>query len=318
MRRTCKPAGGQEKRERVCVKDGRITSCLAHIHALLESMACGRPGMKREFPMIAPVRPSRSVPAVLRSFILARHEHIAVTCDSMTIRSRIQSFMLLCILATLAASPVAAQEGVASGAVHEGSRLVIARIKYGGGGDWYNDPSSEFNLLRFIKEQTAIDVDVKSEEFVDVGSEKLFSYPIAFLTGHGNILFTQREAANLRRYLENGGFLYVDDDYGLDAAFRREIRKVFPEKDLTELPFDHPIYHAHFSFPSGLPKIHEHDGKPPQGFGILHNGRLVLFYTYECNLADGWADAEVHKDPEPVRRRSLEMGTNIIVYALTH
>lgn len=206
----------------------------------------------------------------------------------------------------------------AASPARDASRLVIARLKYGGGGDWYNDPSSELNLLRFIREQTTIDVDVRSEEFVEVGSEKLFSYPIAFLTGHGNILFSQRDAANLRRYLENGGFLYVDDDYGLDAAFRREIRKVFPDKDLVELPFDHPIYRSHFSFPAGLPKIHEHDGKSPQGFGILHNGRLVVFYTYECNLADGWADPDVHKDPEAVRRKALEMGTNIVVYALTH
>jgi len=202
-------------------------------------------------------------------------------------------------------------------ALRQGSKFVIARVKYGGGGDWYNDPSSELNMLRFLQKHTNIDVEVKTEEFVEVGSERLFSYPFAFLTGHGNIHFSDREAANLRNYLENGGFLYVDDDYGLDKAFRREIKKVFPDRDLVELPFDHEIYHAHFSFPGGLPKIHEHDNKPPQGFGIFHEGRLVLFYTYESNLADGWADAEVHNNPEDVREKALQMGLNIIVYALT-
>lgn len=198
-----------------------------------------------------------------------------------------------------------------------GSKFVIARAKYDGGGDWYNDPSSELNMLRFLKENSSIDVDVRSEVFVEVGSEKLFSYPFVFMTGHGNIRLSDREAANLRNYLENGGFLYVDDDYGFDKAFRREIKKVFPDRELVELPFDHGIYHTHFPFPNGLPKIHEHDEKAPQGFGIFHEGRLVLFYTYESNLADGWADPDVHKDPEEIRRKSLQMGMNIIVWALT-
>ncbi|MDX9760272.1 MAG: DUF4159 domain-containing protein [Bacteroidota bacterium] len=198
-----------------------------------------------------------------------------------------------------------------------GSKFVIGRIKYDGGGDWYNDPSSELNMLRFLKENSSIDVDVRSEVFVEVGSEKLFSYPFVFMTGHGNIRLSDREAANLRNYLENGGFLYVDDDYGFDKAFRREIKKVFPDRELVELPFDHGIYHTHFPFPNGLPKIHEHDEKAPQGFGIFHEGRLVLFYTYESNLADGWADPDVHKDPEEIRRKSLQMGMNIIVWALT-
>ncbi len=217
----------------------------------------------------------------------------------------------LCALLSLLAlpsSPLAAQGD---------SRFVIARLKYGGGGDWYNDPSSEVNLLAFLAQNTTIDTDPRTDIFVEPGSDKLFSYPFVFLTGHGNISFTETEARNLRTYLENGGFLYVDDDYGLDQAFRREIRKVFPDRDLVELPFSHPIYSAHFRFPDGLPKIHEHDGKPPQGFGIFHKGRLVLFYTYECNLADGWADPDVHKDPEPVRRKALEMGVNIIVQALS-
>lgn len=201
--------------------------------------------------------------------------------------------------------------------VRQTSKFLIGRVKYGGGGDWYNDPSSELNMLRFLKLHTSIDVEVKTEEFVEVGSERLFSYPFLFMTGHGSISLTDREVANLRNYLENGGFLYVDDDYGFDKSFRREIKKVFPEKQLIELPFDHPMYKAHFTFPNGLPKIHEHDNKPPQGFGIFHEGRLVLFYTYESNLADGWADADVHSDPEETREKALQMGLNVIVYALT-
>jgi hypothetical protein len=226
-------------------------------------------------------------------------------------RSRPARAGLIVIILLLAATVAPAQEKLKLS-----SKFVIARLKYGGGSDWYNDPSSEINMLKFLKENTNIDVEVKTEEFVDAGSEKLFQYPFVFMTGHGNVNFSDAEARNLRNYLVNGGFLYVDDDYGLDQAFRREIKKVFPEKDLVELPFSHPIYRSHFQFPNGLPKIHEHDGKPPQGFAILHEGKVVLFYTYESNLADGWADPDVHKDPEPVRKKSLEMGLNIIVYAL--
>ena len=161
-----------------------------------------------------------------------------------------------------------------------------------------------------------VEVDPKYE-FVEIGSENFFSYPVVWLTGHGNIVFSDSETRRLRTYLENGGFLYVDDDYGLDKAFRREIKKVFPDEELVELPFSHGIYHAHFSFPNGLPKIHKHDDKPPQGFGLFLDGRLVLFYTYECNLGDGWADPRVHNDPEEKRIAALQMGTNIIVWALT-
>lgn len=221
---------------------------------------------------------------------------------------------------SLSALPNASAQQLPTGAPavkQQGSRFVIARLKYDGGGDWYNDPSSELNMLRFLADHTDIDVDVRTEEFVEVGSEKLFSYPFVFMTGHGNIRLSDREAQNLRSYLENGGFLYVDDDYGFDKAFRREIAKVFPDKELVELPFDHGIYHIHYAFPNGLPKIHEHDKKPPQGFGMFHEGRLILFYTYESNLADGWADPDVHKDPEDVRLKSLQMGLNIIVWALT-
>ena len=220
--------------------------------------------------------------------------------------------LCLAILLPICGLPLAAQQ------LKQTSKFVIARLKYGGGGDWYNDPSSENNMLAFLKQNSNIDVEVKTEEFVEAGSEKVYNYPFIYMTGHGNIHLSDAEARNLRLYMENGGFLYVDDDYGLDQSFRREIKKVFADKDLVELPFSHGIYHCHFEFPNGLPKIHEHDGKPPQGFGIFHNGRLVLFYTYESNLADGWADADIHQDPESVRLKALQMGTNIIVWALTN
>ena len=197
------------------------------------------------------------------------------------------------------------------------SAFKIARLKYAGGGDWYNDPSAEVNLLSFIRQQVGIEVEPRYE-FVEIASENFFSYPCVFLTGHGNIVFTETEVRRFRTYLENGGFLYADDDYGMDKAFRREMKKVFPGQELVELPFTHGIYHCQFSFPDGAPKIHEHDGKPAQGFGLFHNGRLVVYYTYETNPSDGWADPDVHNDPEPKRQEALRFGTNIVVWALTH
>lgn len=197
------------------------------------------------------------------------------------------------------------------------SALKIARLKYSGGGDWYNDPSAEVNLLVFVRQHVGIDVEPRYE-FVDIASENFFSYPIVFLTGHGNIVLTETEVRRLRTYLENGGFLFADDDYGMDKTFRREMRKVFPGKQMVELPFTHGIYHSQFAFPGGPPKIHEHDGKPAQGFGLFHNGRLVVYYAYETNPSDGWADPDVHNDPEPKRQDALRFGTNIVVWALTH
>ncbi len=191
----------------------------------------------------------------------------------------------------------------------------IARLKYNGGGDWYNDPSAEVNLLKFIASNTNIKTN-PVYEFVDLSSGNIFAYPFIFMTGHGNIVFSEAEARKLRTYLESGGFLYVDDDYGLDKAFRREIKKVFPDKDLVELPFNHGIYHCVFDFKNGPPKTHEHDNKPPQGFGIFVNGRLCLYYTYESNPSDGWADPEVHKDSQDKREEALKFGTNIVVWAL--
>ncbi len=197
------------------------------------------------------------------------------------------------------------------------SAFKIARLKYSGGGDWYNDPSAEVNLLKFVRQNAGIDVD-PVYEFVELNSEQLFTYPFIFITGHGNISFSENEVRRLRTYLENGGFLYVDDDYGLDKAFRREAKKIFPGQELAELPYNHGIYHCQFDFPNGPPKTHEHDGKPAQAFGLFHEGRLVVYYTYETNPSDGWADPEVHNDPPEKRMESLKFGANIIVWALTN
>lgn len=194
----------------------------------------------------------------------------------------------------------------------------IARLKYSGGGDWYNDPSSEVNMMNYLKKNTVIDVDEPKFYTVDVASDELYNYPFVLITGHGNISFSDSEVKRLRTYMERGGFLYADDDYGMDESFRREIKKIFPEQELKELPFDHKIYNIHFPFPKGLPKTHEHDGKPPQGFGWFINGRLSCYYTYETNISDGWADTREHEDPPEKREEAMKMGTNIIVYALSN
>lgn len=197
-----------------------------------------------------------------------------------------------------------------------GSAIKIARAKYSGGGDWYNDPSSEINLLRYVRANTSILVE-PTYEFVDLGTDNLFLYPVIFMTGHGTVSFSEAEIRNLRSYLEAGGFLYVDDDYGMDASIRKELKRLFPDQDLKELPFSHPIYHSHFDFPNGLPKIHEHDDKAPQGLGLHVSGKLAVYYTYETNPSDGWADPEVHHDTPERRETSLRIGTNILVYALS-
>lgn len=197
----------------------------------------------------------------------------------------------------------------------ENGKFKIARLKYNGGSDWYNDPSSEINLLKFIDRNTNIKTDPVYES-VDLSTGDIFAYPFLFITGHGNIVFSDSDAQKLRKYLEGGGFLYVDDDYGLDKAFRREIKKVFPDKDLTELPFNYGLYHCFYDFPKGVPKTHEHNGKAPQGFGIFINGRLCVYYTYESNPSDGWADPEVHGDPLEKREEALKFGTNLVVWVL--
>ena len=190
----------------------------------------------------------------------------------------------------------------------------IAVLKYGGGGDWYSNPTALPNLIQFCNSN--IDTKINPEpETVEAGSASIFKYPFLYMTGHGNVFFTDEEVQNLRTYLLSGGFLHIDDNYGMEPYLRRELEKVFPNKPLEELGVDHPIFSQKFEFPDGLPKIHEHDGKRPQAFGIFNQGRLILLYTYECDLGDGWEDPSVHNDPEEVRIKALQMGANIVEYA---
>jgi hypothetical protein len=194
--------------------------------------------------------------------------------------------------------------------------IKIAKLKYNGGGDWYANKTALPNLIKFSNQQLNTNL-VPEEDVVDVGSAELFNYPFVYLTGHGNIVFSDFEAKNLRNYLTNGGFLHADDNYGLDKYFRREMKKVFPELSFVELPFSHPIYNQKFKFPNGLPKVHEHDGKPPQGFALIYNGRVVCFYTYECDLGNGWEDQEVYNNSEAIRQKALQMGANILQFAFS-
>lgn len=196
------------------------------------------------------------------------------------------------------------------------SQYRIARLKYSGGGDWYNDPSAEVNLLKYAKQNVGIDADPKYE-YVEISNDNFTTYPLIFITGHGNVSFSEYEVKRLRIYLESGGFLYIDDDYGMDKPIRREMKKVFPEYDFVELPFNYGLYSCYYRFPNGVPKTHEHDNKPPQGFGIMYKGRLVVYYTYESNPSDAWADADIHKDPPEKREEALRFGTNILVWSLT-
>jgi len=192
--------------------------------------------------------------------------------------------------------------------------IKIAKLKYNGGGDWYANKTSLPNLIAFCNKNLNMQI-APEEDIVEVGSAELFNYPFVHLTGHGNIVFSEQEAKNLRNYLLAGGFLHADDNYGLDKFFRREMKKVFPELNWVELPFNHPIYQKPFPFSNGLPKVHEHDNKPSQGFGLIYEGRLLCFYSFECDLGNGWEDKEVHNDPEPVRQKALQMGANIVSYA---
>ena len=189
--------------------------------------------------------------------------------------------------------------------------LKLALLKYNGGGDWYNDVNSLKNLAMFCNKNLGTNFDLEYAT-VEVGSAEIYNYPFVYMTGHGNVVFSNQEAENLRAYLMGGGFLFINDDYGLDPYIRPSIKKVFPETELVELPFSHPIYHQKYEFPNGCPKIHEHDGKPAKGYGIMWQGRLVAFYNFETDLGDGWDD--VHKDPEELRQKALEMGANIIRY----
>ena len=192
----------------------------------------------------------------------------------------------------------------------------IALLKYNGGGDWYANPTSLPNLIKFCNAHIGSAINPEPAT-VEVDSAELFNYPLLHMTGHGNVVFSDRDAENLRNYLIAGGFLHIDDNYGMDKFIRPELKKIFPELDLIELPFSHPIYHQVYNFPKGLPKVHEHDGKAPQGFGLIYKGRLVVFYTYECDLGDGWEDPEVHNDSDEIRQKALKMGANIVSYVFT-
>lgn len=195
----------------------------------------------------------------------------------------------------------------------QNTTVKIALLKYKGGGDWYANPTSLPNLIQFCNKEMGTSI-ASDPVTVDVGSPDLFNYPFVHMTGHGNIVFSAQEASNLRNYLIAGGFLHVDDNYGMDEFIRREMKKVFPETEFVELPFSHPIYQQKYAFPKGLPKIHEHDNKPPQGFGIFYKDKLVCFYTYETDLGDGWEDQAVHNDPPEKRLEALKMGANIVMY----
>ncbi len=191
--------------------------------------------------------------------------------------------------------------------------LKIAKLKYDGGGDWYANKTALPNLVEFSNRNLGTNI-YKNEDIVEVGSPDLFLYPYVYMTGHGNVMFTSDQAENLRNYLLGGGFLHIDDNYGLDPFIRVEIKNVFPDKEFVEIPFDHPIYHQKYDFNEGLPKIHEHDGLAPKGYGILHEGRLVVFYTFESDLGNGWEDQSVYNDPEQKRQQALKMGANILSY----
>lgn len=192
----------------------------------------------------------------------------------------------------------------------------IAKLKYNGGGDWYANKTSLPNLISFCNQQQRMNI-AEEEEIVEVGSKELFQYPFIHMTGHGNVVFSDAEAQNLRQYLTSGGFLHIDDNYGMDKFVRLEMKKVFPELDLIELPFNHAIYHQKYKFSNGLPKIHEHDGNAPKGYGIIYQGKLVCFYSYECDLGNGWEDKQIYNNPDEVRLKALQMGANIVSFALT-
>ncbi|MEJ7809430.1 MAG: DUF4159 domain-containing protein [Gemmatimonadaceae bacterium] len=222
---------------------------------------------------------------------------------------------LPCLPFAAAAAAVALAAVVLAGAVPQ-PRLAVARLQYDGGGDWYANPSSLPNLIAAIAARTSLKVE-RGEGRVTLADERLWDYPFLHVTGHGNIHFSDVEVERLREYLKRGGFLHVDDNYGLDTAFRREIKRVFPDRPLIDVPLAHPVYHLVYEFPKGIPKIHEHDGKPAQGLGIFIGDRLAVFYSYQSDLGDGWEDPEVHKDPPELHEAALRMGVNLFVYAVT-
>jgi Domain of unknown function (DUF4159) len=221
------------------------------------------------------------------------------------------STVLLLAPCTAAASAQQAQPAARARA----GQLGIAQLQYSGGGDWYANPSGLPNLLTALAQRTGLAV-ARQPAHVKLTDPELWDYPYLYLTGHGAIRLSEEEVQILRRYLTSGGFLHADDNYGLDETLRREVARVFPDRPLVELPADHPVYHSYYDFPEGLPKIHQHDGKPAQGFGVFHEGRLVLFYSYESDLGNGWEDAERHQTPPETRERALRMGVNLFMYAI--
>ena len=194
--------------------------------------------------------------------------------------------------------------------------LTIGRLHYDGGGDWYANPSSLPNLLKAIADRTGLRT-ADREETVTLSDDRLWAIPYLYMTGHGNVHFSDRDLETLRTWLRRGGFLHADDNYGMDASIRRELGRLFPDHPLVEVPLDHPIYHIVYDFPRGIPKIHEHDGKPAQGFGIFLDGRLAVYYSYQSDLGDGWEDPEVHHDPAPIREQAVRMGVNLFAYAVS-
>lgn len=194
--------------------------------------------------------------------------------------------------------------------------LKIAKLKYNGGGDWYANKTSLPNLINFCNKNLKTNI-FPDEDIIEPGDQKIFQYPFIHMTGHGNVLFSDAEAKNLRNYLLAGGFLHIDDNYGMNKFVRREMKKVFPEHEFVELPFSHLIYHQKFQFSKGLPKIHEHDNLPPQGYGIVHEGKLVCFFSYECDLGNGWEDQVIYNDSESTRQEALKMGANLVQFAFT-
>jgi len=205
--------------------------------------------------------------------------------------------------------------GAPAAAIDPGPVMTIGRLHYDGGGDWYANPSSLPNLLSAIRTRTTLRVATE-EKVVTLSDDDLWNVPYLYMTGHGNVQWSDRDLATLRRYLQQGGFLHADDNYGMDASIRRELARLFPDHPLVEVPLDHPVYHLVYDFPRGMPKIHLHDGKPAQGFGIFLDGRLVVYYSYQSDLGDGWEDPQVHHDTQNKREAALRMGVNLFAYAV--
>ena len=221
--------------------------------------------------------------------------------------------LCFCVMLLSVSGPICSGQGISQ---QQQPSVRIGKLKYNGGGDWYANKTSLPNLISFCNKNINTNI-APEEEVVEVGSPELFALPFVHMTGHGNVVFSAAEAANLRTYLISGGFLHIDDNYGMDKFVRIEMKKVFPELEFVELPFSHPVYHQKYTFSNGVPKIHEHDNKPSQGFGLIYEGRLVCFYTYECDLGNGWEDQVIYNNPEPLRQKALKMGANIISYAFT-